>query len=119
MGAGQHAAVRVVMGPQADGVVTVRNQALRADIATGARAGIAIGSLSGLACGPLMVLCVPLGAPRSLLIDRARRHWVLSDELSNARIIVEWQDMLLSFTFELTDTFWCDGIYPRMKWRSE
>ena len=96
MGAGQHAAVRVVMGPQADGLVTVRNQALRADMATGARAGIVIGSLSGLACGPLMMLCVPLGALRSHLIDQARRHWVLSDKLLNARITVEWRDILLS-----------------------
>lgn len=55
-------AISVVMAPRSDGVIPIRNDAIRSGRSTGSTSGAVVGGILGIACGPFAAFCIPIGA---------------------------------------------------------
>jgi hypothetical protein len=61
-------AISVVRNPRSDGVIKIRNDAIRSGMSTGSASGAVVGGILGIACGPFAAVCIPLGAAEGATI---------------------------------------------------
>ena len=106
-------AISVVMNPKFGGVIPIRNDAVRSDMATGSDSGVVVGAVWGITCGPLAILCIPLGATAGSIVGDVAGAAVgttaaLSDEKAaqlRRRLdhIQQTHSLLAELTQDLTD----------------